>query len=313
MAIVNSAFASEAAVVYINEMQIGDDQTVCSGKEPETLKGETVAYGDETYTYKWQQSADNFSWTAILGATEASYTPPAKQDADTTYYRRLASVDVSCSPTYSNEVKITTVSTPTYSDIRLSVCPDAGNINLAKYIDTADVITSIEWKHPFISIPDNAGSISTSALATSRIHTLTYTVSSRCVGAQKRKVYLEVLRNGVTRQPRDTIAICHLYAEAVNINQLFGLEAGGTWLYSAVGGENITAYVTESPSSSDYAGAVVMNGKAIYGDSSIPFIANYHATGNNVKMVKFTYTAGTGCLAGKSYSMVIVLTEDIMK
>jgi hypothetical protein len=212
----------------------------------------------------------------------------------------------------TGRLKITAYPTPTYSDIRVCACPDAGIINLAKYIDTANLITSIEWKHPFISIPDNAGTISmTPALAASRIHTLTYTVSSRCVSDQKRKVYLEILRNGATRTPKDTVAICYLYAEAVNINQLFGIEAGGTWTYEAIPGGDISAYVTES-TSPVHAGAVVMNGKAIYGDDDIPFIENYHTTGNSVKMVKFTYPPGeNSCLNGKPYSMVIVLTEDI--
>jgi hypothetical protein len=54
-----------------------------------------------------------------------------------------------------------------------------------------------------------------------------------------------------------------------------------------------------------------MNGKAIYSDAAIP-TGTYHGDAN-AKMVKFTYTPGAGCLAGKSYSMVIVLTGDITK
>jgi hypothetical protein len=52
-----------------------------------------------------------------------------------------------------------------------------------------------------------------------------------------------------------------------------------------------------------------MNGKGIYEDSSIPFIT-YHGV-NKAKAVKFTYTADIdGCLKGKTYEMVILLTED---
>jgi hypothetical protein len=201
--------------------------------------------------------------------------------------------------------------TPNYSDIRLSVCPDAGDINLAKYIDTADMVQTLDWTYKISGI-SNGNIFPTSVLALSRIQSLTYTVSSRCVISQTRKVYVEILKNGVSRPPKDTVTICHLYAEAVNINQLFGLEAGGTWTYNAVGGGNIDKYVTESPSSSVYAGAVVMNGKAIYKDEDIP-TQNYHGV-TNARMVRFTYTAAnSGCLKDKSYSMVIVLTEDIMK
>jgi hypothetical protein len=58
-------------------------------------------------------------------------------------------------------------------------------------------------------------------------------------------------------------------------------------------------------------GAVVMNGKAIYEEDNIP-LGSYH--GVNAKTVKFTYTTDSdGCLKGKSYNMVIVLTEDITR
>jgi hypothetical protein len=107
------------------------------------------------------------------------------------------------------------------------------------------------------------------------------------------------------RPLKDTVEICHLQAGAVQINQLFGIEAGGTWSYPS------TVYITESTSPT-YSGAVVMNGKGIYeNDSSIQFIT-YH--GVNAKAVKFTYTADIdGCLKGKVYEMVIILTEDMMK
>jgi hypothetical protein len=123
------------------------------------------------------------------------------------------------------------------------------------------------------------------------------------VSELKRKVYLEVLKNGVIRPPRDTIAICYLYAEAVNINRLFGLEAGGVWTYHAIDSENPdntsiipSAQVTIiSAPHSVHAGAVVMNGKGIYENESIPS-RTYHGVGD-VKMVKFTYTPASGsCL-----------------
>jgi hypothetical protein len=201
--------------------------------------------------------------------------------------------------------------TPTYPDIRVRVCPDAGDtINLAKYIDTTDNIKSIQWSHqiPSIAITSPEGKISTSVLAHSRIHTLTYAVSSQCVSEQKRKVYLEMLKNGRVRLPKDTVVICHKYAEAVNINRLIGIEAGGEWKYSSSVPDDVDKYVKQS-TSPVYGGAVVMNGKAIYGDDEIsPTL--YH--GVTAKTVKFVYATGSNsCLSGKSYSVVIVLTSDL--
>jgi hypothetical protein len=62
------------------------------------------------------------------------------------------------------------------------------------------------------------------------------------VSEQKRKVYLEMLKNDRMRPLKDTIAVCYKYAEAMNINQLFGLEAKGEWSYPAA----IESYVFNS-------------------------------------------------------------------
>jgi hypothetical protein len=202
--------------------------------------------------------------------------------------------------------------TPSYPDIRVRVCPDAGVINLAKYIDTTDIITDIQWTSqiPGVSISSPAGEISTDNLISARVYTFTYSVTSQCVSEQKRKFYLEMLRNNKMRPLKDTIAICYLYAEAVNVNQLFGLEANGAWSYFSQTAGDVDAYVMES-TSGKFKGAVTMNGKDIYEDDDISAIS-YH--GVNAKTVKFTYTtAANGCLKGKSYSVVIVLTEDIMR
>jgi hypothetical protein len=198
---------------------------------------------------------------------------------------------------------------PNYSDIRVRVCPDVGDVNLAKYIDTTDIIKSLQWAHQTsgISITSPEGKISTNVLAFSRINTFTYTISSRCVSERKRKVYIETLKNDEVRTPRDTIAICYLYAEAVQINQLLGIEANGMWTYSS----DIEDYITESKSpASPYFGAVVMNGKGIYEEDDI-LPASYRGV-SDVKIVKFIYTADSGsCLKGKQYEIVIVLTKDI--
>ncbi|MDR2287386.1 MAG: hypothetical protein LBE04_07940, partial [Prevotellaceae bacterium] len=143
-------------------------------------------------------------------------------------------------------------------------------------------------------------------LASSRTHTLTYTIASRCVSEQKRKVYLEMLKNDRMRPLRDTIAVCYKHAEALHINQIFGIEANGSWWYPL----EMEDYISKS-TSPIHSGAVVMNGKGIYEDNSI-LLSSYH--GVNAKTVKFTYTTdNSSCLKGKSYSVVIVLTEDITR
>ncbi|MDR2286598.1 MAG: hypothetical protein LBE04_03870, partial [Prevotellaceae bacterium] len=207
--------------------------------------------------------------------------------------------------TAAGTLKITAYPTPGYPDIRVRLCPDAGNVNLSKYIDTTDVINAIQWTSQIPGIINSPeGLISSNAFASSRIHTLTYTVSSRCVSEQKRKVYLEMLKDVPVHLPKNPIMICHKYSEAVNINQLLGIEANGTWTYSP----NIDNHVTVSTSTT-HNGAVIMNGKAIYNDSGIPLITYQ---GVNAKIVTFTYTTDSNsCLESKSYNVTIILTENL--
>jgi hypothetical protein len=115
-----------------------------------------------------------------------------------------------------------------------------------------------------------------------------------------------MLRDGKMRPLKDTVVMCYRYAEAVNINQLFGIEANGAWIYPP----DIAPYVTES-TSPRHAGAVVMNGKDIY--ENVPSLTgNYHGL-NNVKIIDFVYkTDSDSCLDGQEYKIVIVLTEDII-
>jgi hypothetical protein len=268
-----------------------------------------VCYGINTALTANAPGVSNpeYKWYASQNAPEPFHTgdsyTTSSLTADTTFYLSVL-CDEYCENVTGDRKEVTVkVSQTNYPDIRVRVCPDAGVISLAKYIDTVDNITDIQWAHQITGIAVTPeGTVSTGNLTFSRVHTLTYTVTSRCGNEQKRKIYLEVLRNGRMRPLKDTVEICHLQAGTVQINQLFGIEAGGTWSYPS------TEYITESTSPT-YSGAVVMNGKGIYENSSIPFIT-YHGV-SKAKAVKFTYTADSnGCLKGKTYEMVIVLMED---
>jgi hypothetical protein len=217
-------------------------------------------------------------------------------------------------------LKVTAYPSPNYPDFRLRVCPDVGTFNLAKYIDTADIVTNIHWTSqiPGMQISSPAGTISTAVLTSARVHTFTYAITSRCVNEQKRKVYLEVIKNNNVHLPKDTVVVCYKYAETMQINQLLGVEASGQWEYHAIKLDGIEEdigadYVVESTAPSIHAGAIVMNGKAIYEDDNISS-NSYHGL-DDVKIVKFTYTINSGgnCLQGKAYSVVIVLTKDILR
>jgi gliding motility-associated-like protein len=83
---------------------IGPNQTVCASSTPVPLSntpGPSGGYG--TYTYQWELSADNLTWTAVSGATAATYAPGPL--LATSYYRRRVNSG-SCAEQVSNAVKL---------------------------------------------------------------------------------------------------------------------------------------------------------------------------------------------------------------
>ena len=144
--------------------------------------------------------------------------------------------------------------------------------------------------------------------STPALYTLKYRASTHCVTSKERKVYLHVVKDKKIFAPRDTVAVCWKYAETMQINQLFGVEAAGTWNTVPT---LTSAYLSRSPSSSAYAGALVFNGKSAYEDGILPTMT-YH--GETVHKAEFYYTAPAGnCLGEKMYKIVIVLTPNITK
>jgi gliding motility-associated-like protein len=82
---------------------IGADQTVCLGFTPAPLASTTAASGGtNTFAYQWQVSADNVNWTAVAGATSATYSPGPVTTL--LYYRRIATD--ACGSATSNVVTV---------------------------------------------------------------------------------------------------------------------------------------------------------------------------------------------------------------
>ncbi len=68
---------------------IAGNQTICSGGNPAAFTSTTNGTGVGTLTYRWESAVSPFtSWTAISGATAATYDVPAGLTT-TTQYRRI--------------------------------------------------------------------------------------------------------------------------------------------------------------------------------------------------------------------------------
>jgi hypothetical protein len=300
------------AYLELKAGSIGKDDTICYNTVPESFNNVSSANGGYgTTVYQWQYSENNgANWNDVIGTTATSevYVPTDKL-TQTTWYRRKATND--CGTVHTDSVTITVYpqALENYSDFRIRVCPDAGmSINLSKYIDTL-AVTSLQWKSvsPSIPIDPTTGMIATDNFNPyASVYTFAYTVDNLCISKpNERKVYLERLKSGRMRSLRDTVAVCYKLAESLQLNQLFGIEAAGTWSFDS--STDVTPYVTRL-TSPVYNGAVVMNGKAIY--ENIPHDCTYHGVLTN--RVRVTYTTdSSSCLKGKSYTITIILTPDI--
>jgi gliding motility-associated-like protein len=104
---------------------IAADQALCAGGTPAPLTSTAPATGGTgTFTYQWESSADNATWTSISGATGLTYAPGAL--TATTYFRRQASAGT-CAPAASNVVTITVAPALTAGTIGpdQTLCPGA--------------------------------------------------------------------------------------------------------------------------------------------------------------------------------------------
>jgi hypothetical protein len=295
-----SSGIAEAKVYIVVSKPVGAPYVACTGT--------TVTAGFKPVEYV------SYSWYESEAGGSHDNSPSNAHDctAPSVWWVEAKYRDTVAGPRL--KVVIDAYSAPqNYPDLRIRVCPDAGmSVNLSKYIDTLG-LTYLNWSSvsPNISVT-SLGVISADHLNVhAGVYTLSYTVNNPCLtSAITRRVYLETLKPDRMRPLRDTLVICSEHAEAVQINQIFGIDANGTWTYYSNSSGDVSTYVTESASAT-YSGAVVMNGKGIYDDGSIAYY-EYHGI-NNAKKVVFTYlTDDNSCLHSKEYKIVIILTPDMM-
>jgi len=96
--------------------------TFCVNGDPAVITGSTPTGGSGIYTYQWQSSADNVTFTDIAAATAITYDPPVINA--TTYYHRV--VSSACAPsTTSNAIKLTVSpipAQPAVTSSQVAVC-----------------------------------------------------------------------------------------------------------------------------------------------------------------------------------------------
>jgi gliding motility-associated-like protein len=100
----DDAIVTNATVTGNTIGQTTTDPTFCVSGAPSVIVGNIPSGGSGTYTYQWQVSNDNTTFTNIAGAILKDYNPPVINT--TTYYRR-AVISTSCAtPILSNTITI---------------------------------------------------------------------------------------------------------------------------------------------------------------------------------------------------------------
>jgi len=84
--------------------------TFCVSGDPAIITGNVPTGGNNTYSYQWQRSTDNVTFSDIAGATSRDYDPPVVNTP--TYYRRSATSGQCTIPILSNVVAITLMAFP---------------------------------------------------------------------------------------------------------------------------------------------------------------------------------------------------------
>ena len=112
---VTSTFLGKACAKETNSVRVSVNnfvpgsistaQTICDATAPDAFTSGPPS-GDGTFTYLWQSSPDNATWSDILTATSATYTSPAL--TTDTYYRRRVTSTLNGTPCllYTNSVLV---------------------------------------------------------------------------------------------------------------------------------------------------------------------------------------------------------------
>jgi len=116
---------------YVPNNTLSAAQTICSGSIPSTFIGSTPAGCSGTYTYQWQSSLNNSTWTTISNATSQDYTSGSL--SVNTYFRRVVNSTLCIASTSASLVVTSQFCLPTQRNERIecgaffshSICMDS--------------------------------------------------------------------------------------------------------------------------------------------------------------------------------------------
>jgi hypothetical protein len=195
---------------------------------------------------------------------------------------------------------------PAVADIRVTLCPASAprNIYLTGFLDSLDYALQVQWTTTgvFPAIHNaSTGEIHPAEFPERGTFTYGYTRFSECATSPAAgKAYVNIATGKIPSRS-DTVTICFDQAGAININSLFGLELGGSWLYDNVVSNNRVATSL---------GAIIFNGQKAYQQvkNNAAYDAIFHGIAGKGFVFEYDYS-GSGCISGTKQIVVLVYTN----
>lgn len=268
-------------------------------------------------SYIWMKRVNGTSWTNLETGTGTSPLNVNKEftisKADEGYYRLVVSnpsnINSENCRAISDSIFVKVREGVTATDIRIKTCPQPGtDLNLSKYLYEQDYDDkwTINWTRVQESSPEvkdiNKGTVDMDF--GNRRHTYRYRVANECAN-KSAQLYIGTANE--KQLPPSRVFVCKDFAEAIHINKIFGLETGTIVVenYNA-----IKLHLTEPTAPSIFAGALILDGKAVWEDYTI---STTNLDGHEVKIVTFVYTVNGDCWPlGTQFRLEVIITKDLL-
>jgi hypothetical protein len=197
---------------------------------------------------------------------------------------------------------------PVAADFRLQICPaSATPVNLTSYVDST-YLNNVVWYavSPDAPTVSPTGEFNTANVTRLGTFVYEYVLSSTENGcsAKPARAFVRILADRIMLRT-DTVRVCkeHESSQAINLNQLMGLELDGVWSYPADADNAIADNVTASGAGSLYSGALTFNAVAAYYAAGASYNLNGDAT---VKIFRFRYSANAASCARGAVKEIVI-------
>ncbi|WP_421977255.1 DUF6443 domain-containing protein [Roseivirga seohaensis] len=303
----NSASIKVSVNPSLNPGSINGVQTVCYNGDPTVLGNATSpSNGNGSYTYQWQVSGNNSTWSNISGATSSTYNPPSGLTADT-WYRRVVTSCGETKETTSIQVTVTPSLNPgsisgTQTIDYLETPNTIGNLQIAT---EGNGTISYQWQHSNVNT-SGWEDISSATLASYAPGPLTLTTTYRrkavsCIETKYSNSIIvtvndpvvEILMMGSPYLGAGEQVILQASSDFDTYNwKRNGVSVGTSSSYTATSTGNYTLTTTLS----GFSGDIVSNALVVNDDSNVDYGNENYVLSTTVLVDNITTTAAANAL-----------------